>query len=88
MREVTARGESLYRLDEAGSAELEPDLIVTQALCAVCAVSYDDVRAIAAPPAGPAGGALARPRDARTRSSATVDELAEAAGDAGARRAR
>ena len=27
--------------------ELQPDLIVTQALCAVCAVSYDDVRAIA-----------------------------------------
>ena len=25
---------------------LQPDLIVTQALCAVCAVSYDDVRAI------------------------------------------
>jgi iron complex transport system substrate-binding protein len=47
VREVTGRGESLYRLDEATLAELEPDLIVTQALCAVCAVSYDDVRAIA-----------------------------------------
>jgi iron complex transport system substrate-binding protein len=27
--------------------ELQPDLIVTQALCSVCAVSFDDVRAIA-----------------------------------------
>ena len=48
VREVTRRGESLYRLDERLLAELEPDLIVTQALCAVCAVSFDDVRAIAA----------------------------------------
>ena len=47
VREVTARGEALYTLDEAELAELEPDLIVTQALCAVCAVSYDDVRAVA-----------------------------------------
>jgi len=48
VREVTRRGESLYGLDEARLAELEPDLIVTQAVCAVCAVSYDDVRAVAA----------------------------------------
>lgn len=47
VREVTGRGESLYRLDEAALADLEPDLVVTQALCAVCAVSYDDVRAVA-----------------------------------------
>src|SRR3954463_2912304 len=47
VRELTGRGESLYGLDEARLAELEPDLIVTQALCAVCAVSFDDVRAIA-----------------------------------------
>jgi iron complex transport system substrate-binding protein len=48
VREVTARGESLYGLDEGRLAEVEPDLIVTQALCAVCAVSVDDVRAVAA----------------------------------------
>jgi iron complex transport system substrate-binding protein len=47
VREVTGRGEALYSLDETTLAELEPDLIVTQALCAVCAVSYDDVRAVA-----------------------------------------
>lgn len=44
---ATASGGSLYELDEATLAELRPDLIVTQALCAVCAVSYDDVRAVA-----------------------------------------
>ena len=38
-------GEAIYALDERAAAELEPDLIVTQALCPVCAVSYDDVRA-------------------------------------------
>ncbi len=55
VREVTARGESLYTLDEAALAALEPDLIVTQALCAVCAVSYDEVCAVAAGlPGGPA----------------------------------
>jgi iron complex transport system substrate-binding protein len=47
VREVTGRGEALYELDDATLAHLAPDLIVTQALCAVCAVSYDDVRAVA-----------------------------------------
>lgn len=48
VRERVGRGLSLYRLDQAKLAELEVDLIATQAVCAVCAVSYDDVRAIAA----------------------------------------
>jgi iron complex transport system substrate-binding protein len=47
VREVTGRGDALYELDEAQLAEVAPDLIVTQAVCAVCAVSYDDVRAVA-----------------------------------------
>ena len=47
VREVTGRGDPLYELDEEQLAEVAPDLIVTQALCAVCAVSYDDVRAVA-----------------------------------------
>ena len=47
VRERTDRGESIYELDADLLAELKPDLIVTQALCAVCAVSYDDVRAVA-----------------------------------------
>jgi iron complex transport system substrate-binding protein len=48
VRDLTARGEALYTLDTETLSALEPDLIVTQALCAVCAVSYDDVRAVAA----------------------------------------
>jgi iron complex transport system substrate-binding protein len=36
-------GESLYTLDEARIAELAPDLIVTQQLCPVCAVSTEQV---------------------------------------------
>jgi iron complex transport system substrate-binding protein len=47
VREVTAQGRALYELDERTLARLDVDLIVTQALCAVCAVSYDDVRAVA-----------------------------------------
>jgi iron complex transport system substrate-binding protein len=47
VRELTGRGEALYHLDEPALARLAPTLIVTQALCAVCAVSYDDVRAVA-----------------------------------------
>jgi iron complex transport system substrate-binding protein len=47
VREVTGRGDPLYELDEGQLADVAPDLIVTQALCAVCAVSYDDVRAVA-----------------------------------------
>lgn len=45
--ERVASGLSLYRLDTERLAELEVDLILTQAVCAVCAVSYDDVRAVA-----------------------------------------
>ena len=47
VKERTLAGESIYKLDADALHELEPDLIVTQALCSVCAVSYDDVRAIA-----------------------------------------
>jgi len=36
-------GSSLYGLDDKALAALEPDLIVTQELCAVCAVSYEIV---------------------------------------------
>ncbi len=47
VRELTAAGRSIYELDAAALRALRPDLIVTQALCSVCAVSVDDVRAIA-----------------------------------------
>jgi iron complex transport system substrate-binding protein len=47
VKERTLAGESIYELDTDLLHDLRPDLIVTQALCSVCAVSYDDVRAIA-----------------------------------------
>jgi iron complex transport system substrate-binding protein len=47
VRELTGQGRAIYELDEHALRSLAPDLIVTQALCEVCAVSYDDVRAIA-----------------------------------------
>jgi iron complex transport system substrate-binding protein len=47
VRERTEKGEAIYGLDEQKLAELEPDLIVTQELCPVCAVSYDEVQAVA-----------------------------------------
>jgi len=34
-------GSSLYALDDALLAQLEPDVIITQELCEVCAVSYE-----------------------------------------------
>ena len=43
VRASVHQGSSLYGLDDAKLAALEPDLIVTQELCAVCAVSYEIV---------------------------------------------
>lgn len=42
-------GLSLYTLDEARIAELAPDLIVTQELCPVCAVSTEQVAGAVSP---------------------------------------
>jgi iron complex transport system substrate-binding protein len=43
VREHTLDGGTIYELDRKRLAALEPDLIVTQALCPVCAVSHDEV---------------------------------------------
>jgi iron complex transport system substrate-binding protein len=40
-------GSSLYTLDEEALAAAEPDLILTQELCRVCAVSYREVNEVA-----------------------------------------
>ena len=40
-------GSSLYALDEVALAEAHPDLILTQELCRVCAVSYREVNDVA-----------------------------------------
>jgi iron complex transport system substrate-binding protein len=47
VRERTITGEAIYALDRERLAALEPQLIVTQALCPVCAVSYEEVAEIA-----------------------------------------
>ena len=43
-----AEGQALYELDEELLTKLAPDLIVTQAICAVCAVSFEEVVDVAA----------------------------------------
>jgi iron complex transport system substrate-binding protein len=48
VRRLSGERRHLYELDEPTLAELDVDLIVTQAVCEVCAVSYDDVVAVAA----------------------------------------
>jgi len=45
VREFLARGESLYSVDVEMLAAIEPDLIVTQDLCHVCAATPDDLGA-------------------------------------------
>jgi iron complex transport system substrate-binding protein len=47
VKATVGEGRALYELDEERLAELAPDLIVTQAICDVCAVSYEDVVALA-----------------------------------------
>jgi iron complex transport system substrate-binding protein len=48
VRAVIRDALSIYSVDHARLAELAPDVIVTQDLCEVCAVSLDDVRAAVA----------------------------------------
>src|SRR5437879_8870116 len=43
-REVEQRGGDIYEIDEKLLEKLKPDLILTQELCAVCAVSYTKVK--------------------------------------------
>jgi iron complex transport system substrate-binding protein len=48
VRARTERGAAIYELDADEVRDLEPDLIVTQAVCEVCAVSFEDVTKVAA----------------------------------------
>ncbi|MHB8234972.1 MAG: cobalamin-binding protein [Solirubrobacteraceae bacterium] len=47
VRERTLEGQAIYELDRAALERVAPDLIVTQELCPVCAVSYEEVAQIA-----------------------------------------
>ena len=42
--EMYQRGERIYEVDEDVLSDAVPDLVITQELCDVCAVSYEDVR--------------------------------------------
>ncbi len=48
VKTTVGEGHALYELDEDLLAQVAPDLIVTQAVCDVCAVSYEDVVEVAA----------------------------------------
>ena len=48
VRDAVLDGSSLYAVDAALIRELDPDLVITQDLCRVCAVSTDEVRRIEA----------------------------------------
>jgi iron complex transport system substrate-binding protein len=52
VRSVVRDALSLYAIDERKLGELAPDVVVTQDLCEVCAVSLDDVRSAVARLAG------------------------------------
>lgn len=46
VNDFSVRGESLYRLDAKRLREIQPDVIVTQDLCHVCAASPNDLGAV------------------------------------------
>src|SRR5215468_5718059 len=48
VREYVSRGESLYAVDADMLEALQPDLIITQDLCHVCAASPDDLATVLA----------------------------------------
>lgn len=60
-------GSSLYALDQALLARLDPDLILTQELCSVCAVAYHQVRE--------AVRVLPGPREVLSLEPTTLDEV-------------
>ena len=43
VRSLAAAGEAVYELDAEALRDISPTLVVTQALCEVCALPYDDV---------------------------------------------
>jgi len=85
VRERTRAGEAIYALDADLLLDLRPELIVTQELCAVCAVSADDVRSIAGE-IDPAPEVLTLDPSTLGEALSDIGRLAGAAGgeDAGA----
>jgi iron complex transport system substrate-binding protein len=69
VHEFAAGGQSLYRLDAEKLRAIQPDLILTQALCHVCAASPDDL--------GPILNALSPPPTVLSLSPRTLGEVWE-----------
>jgi iron complex transport system substrate-binding protein len=79
VKRLVGRGEPLYRLKADVLEEVRPDLIVAQDVCAVCAVSYEDVVSIAARlPGNPA--VLRQDPTTLAEVMDNAGEVAEAAG--------
>jgi iron complex transport system substrate-binding protein len=81
VRSTLTSGHGIYALDEARMAELEPDLILTQELCRVCAVAYPTVLE-AARSAGGANGPLVVSLEPHSLTDvlATIEIVARLAG--------
>jgi len=75
VRARMAAGEDLYSLDEGALRTLDPDLVVTQDLCAVCAVAVSDVDA--------ALGHLGCRADVLTLDPMTLDDVLASIADVG-----
>jgi iron complex transport system substrate-binding protein len=67
VRVADTLGESLHVLDAGAIAELEPDVIITQGICDVCAIRESDVRIIAE--------SLSRPPIVLSLSADSLDEM-------------
>jgi len=67
--DLSEAGAALFDLDEAGLAAQKPDVILTQAVCEVCAVRDEDARAVAS--------RLSPPPLVATLGARTVDGILE-----------
>lgn len=67
VRASLAAGKSLYTLDVDRLAALEPDVIITQDLCAVCSIDLGTVRAVA--------GSLPRPAQVVSLNPASIEDV-------------
>ena len=77
VRSRLADGEDLYTLDEGAFRELDPDLVVTQDLCGVCAVDSTEVDVALAH--------LGCRAEVLTLDPATLDQVLESIGAVGRR---
>ncbi len=67
--EMMTRGENIYEVDEDSLTEARPDLVITQQLCEVCAVSFEEVQQ--------AVQRLASPPDVLSLDPHGIDEVLE-----------